>query len=190
MLKCSTFEDMLFDSVAQCDGLADGRLERSGRAAQAAHLQQQHSSTSEYAPSACIILIGDELLAGKISDANLQFLAVELHSLGWKVLKVLILGDDVDSIARCAQRHCVCVVNCFQRCCSVSLCSSREQRNFRREKFTPSEVHASHRFRVAMHYFRKPYELLFYPRYCQPSIRSYTAHDHVRINGSPDSLKE
>lgn len=78
---------------------ADGRLERSGRAVSKAPLRQ-HSSTGEHAPSACILLVGDELLAGKITDANLQFLAVELHALGWKVRKVSILGDDIDSIAR------------------------------------------------------------------------------------------
>lgn len=79
---------------------SDGRLERTGRAVEQAPLRQ-YSSTGEHAPTACIVLIGDELLAGKITDANLQFLAVELHALGWKVSKVSILGDDIDAIARC-----------------------------------------------------------------------------------------
>lgn len=79
---------------------ADGRLERTGRAAPETPVRQ-HSAAGEHAPSAAIVLIGDELLAGKITDANLQFLAVELHALGWKVLKVSVVRDDIDCIARC-----------------------------------------------------------------------------------------
>lgn len=82
----------------------DARLERTGRASRAAPLRQ-NSSIGEHAPSACIVLIGDELLSGKVTDANLQFLASELHALGWKVLKVSILGDDIDSIARYVMPH-------------------------------------------------------------------------------------
>lgn len=76
-----------------------------------------HSVMPEHAPTACIVLIGDELLAGKISDANLQFLAIELHALGWKVVKVSIVGDHVDSIARYLFPHAAACL--IARPCSV-----------------------------------------------------------------------
>jgi Phosphoadenosine phosphosulfate reductase family/Probable molybdopterin binding domain len=79
---------------------ADARLERSGRASEAD--MRQSSRGPEYAPTAALLLIGDELLAGKVADANLPFLAAALHTIGWRVAKALFVPDDVDAIARCA----------------------------------------------------------------------------------------
>jgi hypothetical protein len=83
---------------------ADDRLERSGRSRPDV-IHRQRSSKSALSHSAAIVVIGDELLSGKVADCNSGFLATELHRLGWCVCKVSILPDNVDAIARCAARH-------------------------------------------------------------------------------------
>jgi hypothetical protein len=55
-----------------------------------------------HAPPAAIVIIGDEILSGKVVDTNSPFLALELHAIGWKVVKIAVLPDNVDTIARCA----------------------------------------------------------------------------------------
>ncbi|KXZ50142.1 hypothetical protein GPECTOR_17g778 [Gonium pectorale] len=54
---------------------------------------------SELTKSAAIVIIGDELLSGKVEDVNARFLCRELRSLGWQVLRVVFVPDDVDEIA-------------------------------------------------------------------------------------------
>ncbi|EFJ40692.1 hypothetical protein VOLCADRAFT_99481 [Volvox carteri f. nagariensis] len=49
--------------------------------------------------SAAIVIIGDELLSGKVEDVNARFLCRELRSLGWQVTRVVFVPDDVDEIA-------------------------------------------------------------------------------------------
>ncbi len=49
--------------------------------------------------SAGIILIGDELLSGKVTDENATFLIRELRELGVQVRRVLIIPDVLDEIA-------------------------------------------------------------------------------------------
>lgn len=46
-----------------------------------------------------MILIGNELLSGRVQDANLHYLAGELWDLGCPVARVLIVRDIVDEIA-------------------------------------------------------------------------------------------
>lgn len=65
-------------------------------------LQRQHSTGPEHAPCAAIAIIGDEILAGKVTDANSPFLSARLHALGWRVTKIVVLPDSVDAISRCA----------------------------------------------------------------------------------------
>ena len=50
-------------------------------------------------PSAAILLIGNELLSGRVEDANLAFLAGELWSLGVRVRRAEVVRDEIDVIA-------------------------------------------------------------------------------------------
>ena len=47
------------------------------------------------APSAAILLTGNELLRGVISDRNASFLAADLELRGVRVRRTLVVGDDV-----------------------------------------------------------------------------------------------
>jgi molybdenum cofactor synthesis domain-containing protein len=50
------------------------------------------------APTACVLLIGNELLSGKTQDANLQFLALELAKLGIRLVHARVVRDDPEAI--------------------------------------------------------------------------------------------
>ncbi|MCS6804367.1 MAG: molybdopterin-binding protein [Acidobacteriota bacterium] len=50
-------------------------------------------------PTAVVILIGNELLSGRVEDANAKFLLPELYALGVAVKRVVVIPDDVDEIA-------------------------------------------------------------------------------------------
>lgn len=49
--------------------------------------------------TAAALVIGNELLSGKIREANIAFLAKELFALGIKLRRVIICPDDADVIA-------------------------------------------------------------------------------------------
>jgi molybdenum cofactor synthesis domain-containing protein len=51
------------------------------------------------AKTAGIILIGNEILSGKIADANASYLCRELRALGVDVRKIAVIPDEVDLIA-------------------------------------------------------------------------------------------
>lgn len=51
-------------------------------------------------PTAAMLLIGNELLSGKVQDANLVVLARELRALGVELARVVMVLDDVETIAR------------------------------------------------------------------------------------------
>src|SRR6478735_3329447 len=50
-------------------------------------------------PSAGIILIGDEILSGKVVDENARFLIEELRELGVALRRVIVIPDVLDEIA-------------------------------------------------------------------------------------------
>ena len=52
------------------------------------------------AATAAFVLIGNELLSGKVQEANLLVLARELRALGVRLVRVVMIEDDVAEIAR------------------------------------------------------------------------------------------
>ncbi len=50
--------------------------------------------------TAGIALIGNEILSGKVTDANAAYLCRELRSLGVDVRKIVVIPDEIDLIAR------------------------------------------------------------------------------------------
>ena len=77
--------------------LADGRMERAGRSAAAA--KAENRSSAGLSRTAAIVLIGDELLTGKVGDVNLRFLCRQLRAAGWRVGRASVVPDDVDAVA-------------------------------------------------------------------------------------------
>ena len=51
------------------------------------------------AKTAGILLIGNEILSGKITDANAAYLCRELRELGVEVRRVVVIPDEVSLIA-------------------------------------------------------------------------------------------
>ena len=50
------------------------------------------------APTACVLIIGNEILSGKTQDANLQFFGVELGKLGIKLQEARVVRDEPAAI--------------------------------------------------------------------------------------------
>jgi molybdenum cofactor synthesis domain-containing protein len=50
-------------------------------------------------PTAGIIVIGDEILSGKVVDENARFLIAELRELGVALRRILVIPDAIDEIA-------------------------------------------------------------------------------------------
>ncbi len=57
-----------------------------------------HEGQDAASPTACVLLIGNELLSGKTQDANLQYLGSELAELGIRLAEARVLPDDQDVI--------------------------------------------------------------------------------------------
>jgi FAD synthetase len=51
-------------------------------------------------PSAGILIIGNEILSGKVVDANSPYLCRELRALGVDVIRVVVIPDEIETIAR------------------------------------------------------------------------------------------
>src|SRR5215475_11502923 len=49
--------------------------------------------------TAAIVVIGNEILSGKVVDTNAAFLTRELRALGVTLRRVLVIPDEVDTIA-------------------------------------------------------------------------------------------
>ncbi|KAJ1418946.1 Rossmann-like alpha/beta/alpha sandwich fold [Sesbania bispinosa] len=95
--------------------LADGRLERAGRV-------KRPSSTCGQLPvdsngltsldmhknsmlTASIIAVGDEILFGIVEDQLGPYLCKKLHSVGWSVLQLSVLHNNIDSVAEEVERQ-------------------------------------------------------------------------------------
>ncbi len=57
-------------------------------------------NSSTDAPTAAALIIGDEILSGKVDEANAAPLARTLRALGILLRRVVVVMDDVDTIAR------------------------------------------------------------------------------------------
>lgn len=55
--------------------------------------------------TAAILVIGNEILSGKVVDTNAAFLAQELRALGVDVARILIIPDEVDTIAAAVRSY-------------------------------------------------------------------------------------
>jgi molybdenum cofactor synthesis domain-containing protein len=51
-------------------------------------------------PTAALLVIGNEILSGKVVDTNSPFLAAELRELGVDLERILTIADEIDLIAR------------------------------------------------------------------------------------------
>jgi molybdenum cofactor synthesis domain-containing protein len=51
-------------------------------------------------PTACVLIIGNEILSGKTQDTNLQFLGFELAKLGIRLAEGRVVRDDEQAIVR------------------------------------------------------------------------------------------
>lgn len=49
--------------------------------------------------TAALIVIGNEILSGKVADTNSTFLATELRALGVSLQRVLVIPDEIETIA-------------------------------------------------------------------------------------------
>src|SRR5260370_30961437 len=61
--------------------------------------------TTSMAKTAGIILIGNEILSGKVVDANASYLCRELRALGVEVRKISVIPDEVELIAFEVSEH-------------------------------------------------------------------------------------
>jgi len=57
-------------------------------------------------PTACVLLIGDELLTGKVRDENGHFIAKLLRRRGIRLLEICTVGDQPDDIGAALVRLC------------------------------------------------------------------------------------
>jgi len=64
-------------------------------------------STSRLPPlprTAGVVVVGNEILTGKVHDANAHFLCDTLHSRGVVMKSVEVVPDDIEAIARCVRK--------------------------------------------------------------------------------------
>jgi FAD synthetase len=55
--------------------------------------------------TAAIIVIGNEILSGKVADTNSAFLAEELRRLGVTLKRILVIPDELDAIAEAVRTY-------------------------------------------------------------------------------------
>ena len=55
--------------------------------------------------TAAIIVIGNEILSGKVTDTNAAFLAKELRAIGVSLRRILVVPDELDEIAAAVREY-------------------------------------------------------------------------------------
>lgn len=68
--------------------------------------EQSSGASGSRAPSAALVLVGDEILSGKVADTNSGYLIGALRECGIDLRKILVVADELEDIAW-AIRHCV-----------------------------------------------------------------------------------
>jgi molybdenum cofactor synthesis domain-containing protein len=63
------------------------------------------ASSLDHAPTAGMIVIGNEILSGKTQDSNAPFLARELRFLGVVLARILTIPDEFELIGRCVREY-------------------------------------------------------------------------------------
>ncbi len=80
--------------------LPDARLERAGRGRGAvARTVSAKRGANKETGTVGIIIIGDEILSGKVDDVNMKFLCGELRSAAFFVDRAIFVRDDIEAIA-------------------------------------------------------------------------------------------
>lgn len=54
--------------------------------------------------TAALVVIGNEILSGKVEEANARFLAQELFTLGWHLKEIVVLPDEPDVVIAALRR--------------------------------------------------------------------------------------
>ncbi|RLN22630.1 FAD synthase [Panicum miliaceum] len=94
--------------------LTDGRLERAGRTKKTNHKIEVNSVASNgmnniegeqmISCAASIIVVGDEILFGTTEDKLGAALCKKLHAIGWRVSRVAVVRNEIDSVAEEVER--------------------------------------------------------------------------------------
>jgi len=90
-------------TYAPAYALPDARLERAGRFSRASIERQRTTSLTRgggIIRTACLIVIGDELLRGTVGDVNMRYLCSELRAIGWRVSRAVFVRDDTEAISK------------------------------------------------------------------------------------------
>ena len=61
------------------------------------------SEVTSHKPTAAIVIIGAEVLSGKIPDKNGPYLIQELRKRGIDLREIRTIGDDIETISQCAR---------------------------------------------------------------------------------------
>jgi len=80
--------------------MGEEREERAGARAAGSGPRAAADGAGAAVATAAILVIGNEILSGKVEEANVVVLARELRSLGIVLRRVVVVLDDVDTIAR------------------------------------------------------------------------------------------
>jgi len=90
-------------SYAAAYQLVDGEQERDGRGSRQVTTEPSQA-LAEPVCSAGIVVVGDEILNGKVRDCNAHYLCGMLHSRGINIKGIEVVPDDIDAIASAVRK--------------------------------------------------------------------------------------